>query len=156
MSLSLITDRTAEDVAHAIALLSKRYEDMTAAEQDEYDNTSLKGCYSDTDYNRVGAAVSYLAGLLNGYGYAVTITGRSDWPEGYEPNATERAAYLADLQALKDVFYGTEDLPAACEYFTVDIANAAERLLMEIDANINSMVANFQRCGSAVCGGDYL
>ena len=31
--------------------------------------------YNASDLNRVGEAMQYVAGLLNGYGYAVSVTG---------------------------------------------------------------------------------
>jgi hypothetical protein len=148
---TLITDRAQADVDAVKALLKKSWVQMTPAERTAYLSAS-KGTYNYTDYNRVGEAVQYLANLLNGYGYAVAVTARTNWSLGNEPSATDRAAYLTDMQTLKNAFYGTTDLPPAWEHLTIEIANNAELLLKEIDTYINCMEQGFRKCGTFKSG----
>lgn len=95
--LNLITDRTLSDVQ----------------------NKTDKGYYNESDLNRVGEAVQYLADALNGYGYAVTVSPKTDWVIESIPNATTMTRYINDLVALKTAFYGTTELPPR----TVSVAN---------------------------------
>ena len=152
MPLSLITNRTQADVDALKALLKKGISGMTSAELTSFVSTEHKGSYSYTDYNRVGAAVAELAGVLNDNGYSVSVTAKSDWTESDNLPATARAAFLADLETLKTAFYGTTALPDAWENITFEDANNAERLLIEIEWNIYCMLASFIYSGEAFCG----
>ncbi len=108
--------------------------------------------YNAADLNRVGEAVAYIADLLNGYGYAVTVSPKTDWTRGDIPRVTDMTAYLADLNALKAAFYGTTELPADMDDLTAEGANNIERLLLEIETYINRMIAGFRKCGTFKSG----
>lgn len=123
--------------------------DRTSA---DVQNNTEKGYYNYTDLNRVGHNVEYLAGLLNGYGYEVTVTPKTDWAVGDIPTYVQMTQYLTDLATLKDAFYGTVTLPATMNSITHDDANRIELQLAQIETNINHMIAGFQRCGVAICG----
>ena len=86
MSLNLITDRTAADLAAAREIIAKvqRGETLTEAEQSQFD-AGLRGCYNASDLNRVEAAVKSIAAELNAAGYAVEVgeTKHTTVPEGY-------------------------------------------------------------------------
>lgn len=86
MSLNLITDRTAADLAAAREIIAKvqRGETLTEAEQSQFD-AGLRGCYNASDLNRVEAAVKSIAAALNEAGYAVEVgeTKHTTVPEGY-------------------------------------------------------------------------
>lgn len=88
MSLNLITDRTAADLAAAREIIAKvqRGETLTEAEQSQFD-AGLRGCYNASDLNRVEAAVKSIAAALNAAGYAVAVEpvlkGGSRLPSGY-------------------------------------------------------------------------
>lgn len=148
---TLITDRTQTDVDTAKALVSIGWQKMTAAERVTM-LTALKGSYNFTDYNRCGAAIQYLADLLNGYGYSVIVEARTNWAHGEEPNNTERAAYMADFQTLKDAFYGTQEIPSVWGNLTIEEVNNVELLLLEITTYIGWMVAGFRKCGTFKSG----
>jgi len=106
------------------------------------------GHYNATDLNRVGQAVQYVADLLNGYGYQVSVGPKTDWTPEDIPRASDMAQYLADLNAIKDKFYGTTPLPEGMDDLTHDDANNIGKLLDEIEAYINRMVAGFRKCGT--------
>lgn len=152
MSLSLITDRTSADVAHRATIREKiKARTATGAEWSEWLN-GMKGAYNATDLNRVGHNVSYLAGLLNGYGYSVAVSPKVDWQIGDTPQPSDRAAYLADIEALKAAFYGSTPLPGSMKKLTVEDANNIERLLCEIEQNIHNMTEAWYYCGELYCG----
>ena len=88
MSLNLITDRTAADLAAAREIIAKvqRGETLTEAEQSQFD-VGLRGCYNATDLNRVEAAVKSIAAELNAAGYPAAVEpvlkGASKLPSGF-------------------------------------------------------------------------
>lgn len=149
MPTLLIIDRTQADVDNLKALLKKA--SMTAAELATF-NDSHKGSYNYTDYNRVGKAVKELADHLTENGYSVSVTAKSDWTEADNLTAADRAAYLADLNALKDIFFGTTPLPSEWSNITFEDANNAEKLLLEIAYNINCMQSSFVYSGESYAG----
>ncbi|NCB51342.1 MAG: hypothetical protein EOM54_05610 [Clostridia bacterium] len=153
---TLITDRVAADSARVTALEAKGFAAMTAAEQAEWLG-KMKGAYDYIDLNRVGQAISCLAGLLNGYGYSASVSPKTDWTaDDFDSfHATEAAKYLSDLGIIKAAFYGTTKLPADMDGLTVTEANAIETLLVEIETYINNMVAAFNYCGEIYCGEAY-
>lgn len=111
--------------------------------------------YSLDDLNRVGTDVQHLSDLLNGYGYSVAVSPKTDWVQTDapdRPNGDDMAAYIADVEAIKNRFYGTTDIPAAMDDLTHTDANNIERLLQEIETNINNMVAAVWYCGEIYCG----
>ena len=137
-SQKIFTNRTSEDVA--FALLNPDYP------------FPAKGAYNAADLNRVGHNVDYLAGVLNGYGYLVSVSPETDWTISDIPRASDMAQYLADLNAIKDKFYGTTPLPASMNDLTHTDANNIEKLLEEIEPYINRMVAGFRKCGTFKSG----
>ena len=164
MPLSLITDRTAADVARIKAIKAKLnatgWGSLSAEEQAEW--IAGRGCYNATDLNRVGAAMAYLAALIRSYGYSVTVSPVTTWKPGDEANQTDEfkaadaAAFLTDLSTLKAAFYGTTEIPSTLDRLTYQGANNIESLLLEIENYIARMVQTFVPCGAATCGGDYI
>ena len=138
---TLITDRTAQDVALGTA----------------------KGHYNATDLNRVGEATRYIADRLNGYGYAVSVTGRSDWTVTDIPRQGDMDTYLGDIRALREaiaVMESTPEVPArigasapgAKDGVNWARANDIEKILEDLDLLINNMAAAWFYCGEIFCG----
>lgn len=115
-------------------------------------NKTDKGFYNHTDLNRVGHNTDHLAGLLNGYGYAVTVNPKTNWKQKDIPRQTDMTLYLADLNALKSAFYGTTELPGAMDNLNYEDANNIEKLLLEIEEYINRMIVGFRKCGTFKSG----
>jgi hypothetical protein len=152
VSLSLITDRAVSDVT-ALETLRTKIKNRTAstAEWIQWLSDS-KGAYNSSDLNRVGEAISYIAGLLNGYGYAVTVNPKTDWAVSDIPSGTQMNSYFNDLSSIKNVFYGTTELPASMNHIDHEDANNIEILMLEIETYINRMVAGFRKCGTFKSG----
>lgn len=161
MALSLITDRTAADVAGLKALRNKinatSWASLTAAEQATW--TAGKGANNATDLNRVESAVAYLAGLLKGYGYWPNTTSFiTSWTEGdtavdpSEFNEADAARYLANVAAIKATLSGTTILPASLNNLTPEQQNNIEKALLEIEIYIDRVVAAFRHTGAAISG----
>lgn len=143
--MNLIFDRTAEDV-------------RTAREQRGKVLTPFKGCYNATDMNRVEAAVKAIAAELNSAGYAVTVNPVT-YAESDIIRRSDFAAYLADVQAIRDAYYTLEEtgaLPKPEDKLGYQGANTIEKVLADIDLLLEGMLTMYRRAGTFTSGGNYL
>lgn len=155
MDLNLITNRTQADVDRVAALTARVSAGTeTAAELAEW-LSDLKGAYNASDLNRVGAAVSYVAGRLNGYGYAVTVTAKQDWTISDIPTQESMTAYLADVAALRvaiAVMASTPPTPDSASGLTWQEANNIEQILLDVDELLTRMAAAWFYSGELYAG----
>lgn len=155
--LNLITDRTRADVDRASylgGLWGPEGFTGTAEELAEW-LTPLKGAYNAEDLNRVGSAVSYLAGRLEGYGYAVAVSPKTDWTVGDEPTLSQLTAYLADVEALRGAIAVPGDTPRTPKDMaglTYSEANDIERILKDLDLLLTNMAAAWYYSGEIYAG----
>ena len=144
MDLDLITNRTQADVDRVAALAARvSAGTATGAEKTEW-ASDLKGAYNASDLNRVGAAVAYVAGRLNGYGYAVTVSPKQDWTVSDIPTAGQMTAYLRDVAALRGaiaVIASTPPTPDSASGLTWQKANNIEQILVDVDELLTRMAA---------------
>ena len=139
--MNLITDRTSGDLNSLFSLRQKIMERTATPEEWSEWLLSPQGAYNATDLNRLGEAVQYLADLLHSYGYSVTVSPKTDWLITDIPRIADMTAYLSDIQAIKDTFYGTTPLPDDMDDLSIEAANNIERLLAEVEQYINQMTA---------------
>jgi len=95
--------------------------------------------YDYRDYNRVGAAVAYVAWLLNtDCGFNITVTAKHDWTAADIPTQSDINRYLADVKTCRDAFAQLASTPETPEImrYNVDTANAIEKILMDADDSI--------------------
>lgn len=155
--LNLITDRTRADVDRASylgGLWGPEGFTGTAGELAEW-LTPLKGAYNAEDLNRVGSAVAYLAGRLEGYGYAVAVSPKTDWTVGDEPTLAQLTAYLADVEALRGAIAVPGDTPRTPEDMaglTYSEANDIEKILKDLDLLLTNMAAAWYYSGEIYAG----
>ena len=135
--LHLITDRTQADVDRVRALLRKwRDGTISDAEKAEW-ALDLKGAYSASDLNRVGAAVRYVAGRLQEYGYKVAVAPKDDWLEDDDPTAGQMESYRHDIAAIRAALAvkpSTPPAPGSMDGLTYVEANNIEQILLDVDA----------------------
>ena len=115
----------------------------------------LKGAYNASDLNRVGAAVAYVAGRLNGYGYAVTVTPKQDWTVSDIPTKESMTSYLADVAALRwaiAVMASTPPTPDSANNLTWQEANNIEQILLDVDELLTRMAAAWFYSGELYAG----
>ena len=134
---TLVTDRTQADV-NRVKAIAKKISAGTASESEltEWNTATLKGSYNTTDLNRVGKAMKYVADQMNSFGYAVSISSKTDWVETDAPALSDMALYLSNLAVLRNAFavmQSTPKAPTDMEYLTVDEANNIEKILVDID-----------------------
>lgn len=153
--MQLITDRVQADVER-MAYLAGRVSagTATAAELAEW-QSDLKGAYNASDLNRVGAAVAYVAGRLNGYGYYVSVNPKQDWTGSDIPTAGQLAAYLRDVAALRGaiaVMDSTPPTPESASGLTWQEANNIEQIILDVDELLTRMAAAWFYSGDLYAG----
>lgn len=152
--LTLITDRTAADVAYARMLGGIQFADMTAEQQADW-LAGLKGTYNASDLNRVGAAVLLVAGLVNSIGYNITVTGKHDWTMTDIPTSSQMSDYLADLLAIRAALTipaGTPAVPSSMSGLDFNKANNIEKILLIVDELVQRITASFVYSGQPASG----
>lgn len=135
MPLNLITDRTQADVTAVLETIR----------QGTTSTASMKGAYNATDFNRVNAAVNYLAQQYESLGYIVKDANgvpfsnrRVNWTVYEIPTDSDIEDYLNWVQAIRDVVPSSIDtdiywLPDDMELANVEDANAIERSLLFVE-----------------------
>ncbi len=112
--------------------------------------------YDYRDYNRVGAAVAYVVGLLNSTcGFNVAVTAKHDWTAADIPTQSDIDRYLADIQTCRNAFAqlaSTPETPEAMRY-NVDTANRIEQILAACDDAIARMAKSWFYSGE-IYGGE--
>lgn len=134
-ALSLITDRTAEDVARWQELKNKGLVNMSAAELAEWTNS--KGAYNYTDMNRVEAAVFMIVAKLNDIDIPVDVTTKSDWKRKDIPSVSDLTRYLGNVAKLRSSSSGLHmapELPASMVRLDYAGANSIEEVLLYINS----------------------
>ena len=153
--MQLITDRVQADVDR-VAQLAARVSTGTGTEAEKTEwATDLKGAYNASDLNRVGAAVAYVAGRLNGYGYTVTVNPKQDWTSNDIPTAGQMATYIQDVAALRGaiaVMDSTPPTPDSASGLTWQEANNIEQILLDVDELLTRMAAAWFYSGELYAG----
>lgn len=153
--LNLITDRTQADVTR-VAELAARVSAGTATDAEKTEWASdLKGAYNASDLNRVGAAVAYVAGRLNGYGYYVSVSPKQDWTANDIPTAGQMVTYIQDVAALRGaiaVMDSTPPTPDSASGLTWQEANNIEQIILDVDELLTRMAAAWFYSGDLFSG----
>lgn len=131
--LTLITDRTAEDVA----------------------NKTAKGFYNASDLNRVGAAVQYVAERFAAQGYTVAVSPKTDWLASDIPTASDLETYrqnIATLRALLAVMKSTPETPETMLFLDYIKANDIEQILLDLDTLLTNAALAWYQSGELYAG----
>lgn len=155
MTLSLITDRRKEDVEYLASLITKGYGGMTSAEQNAWLNTSLKGAYNYTDFNRVESAVAYLLPIFASAGYDISTTTKTNWALNNEVTVAEAIRYLYNIAQIRNAFTyfpTTPPAPSTLYNLTYDGANNIEKILLDAENLIFKLLGSFSYSGDLYCG----
>nr|DAH27585.1 MAG TPA: hypothetical protein [Caudoviricetes sp.] len=155
IELHLITDRTQADVDRVRALLRKwRDGTISAAEKADW-ALDLKGAYNASDLNRVGAAVRYVAGRLQEYGYKVAVAPKDDWLEDDDPTAGQMESYRHDIAAIRSALAvkpSTPPAPDSMDGLTYIEANNIEQILLDVDALLTLISQGLYYSGEIYAG----
>lgn len=154
---TLVTDRTAADVARFIELRDKGNMNMTSAELAEW-LAGMKGAYNASDLNRVGACLNYLYERLLKAGYIDypdIFVAKTTWTVTSIPTVSDIQHYLKCISIIREAlatFPGTPTAPTNARSLTYLQANDIEKILISVETAINNMIAVFQFCGEPNCG----
>lgn len=150
---TLITDRTAADVARVHELAVKGYAGMTAAELAEW-LAGMKGAYNAVDLNRVGTALNYLRDRLTGVcGRDITWRAKTDWAMTDVITAAQGSAYhdqISDVRAALAYPANAPDVPEIA-LLTYAGANDIERILTICETLVDNVINAFRYTGAAEC-----
>lgn len=155
--LTLITDRTATDVADARRLLAKLRDGkpLTEAERAAY-LAGLRGCYNASDMNRVGEAVRDIADRLIAAGYAPRVSPKTDWAMTDIVRQSDWSHYLDDVRELRRKLAMLPTTPSITDamYSGIDHAGAndIERILVDLDFLITNMMKSYVYVGEVFAG----
>lgn len=150
---TLITDRTAADVARVEELATKGFAAMTADERAEWLG-GMKGAYNASDLNRVGTALNYLAGRLTPVcGKNIQWSAKTDWSLTDVITASQAAEYRQQIQDVRNALTYPPGTPAAPEIdrMTYTGANDIERILALCETLIDNVIKAFWYTGAAEC-----
>lgn len=131
--LTLITDRTAMDVAQKTA----------------------KGFYNATDLNRVGAAVEYVAERFQALGYDCPVSVKKDWSESDTPTAGQMETYRQNIVTLRRqiaVMKSTPETPETIRQLNYIRANNIEQILLDIDRLLTNIENSWYFSGELYAG----
>lgn len=148
-NLNLVTDRTQEDAALAKRLNAAGWSSLNDLEKEMWE-AGLKGSYTANDMNRVGQAVKIIAEELNKFGYSVSVSPVLTWTDKSRPTEEQFAAYLEDVQKLRDVLpllSTTPQVPDNMDDLSIRKANDIEKILFDINTIIERVISSFKRSG---------
>lgn len=110
--------------------------------------------YNNTDLNRVETAAQEAADIITAEGYVTTIITETEWLMASKPSAEQMKRYLGNIHKIQTQFTAVPNvlLPNTMSGLTYIGANNIEKFLKEVPALVNSMKANYRRCGTFNCG----
>ena len=156
--LTLITDRTAADVAEAKRLRDKLIagEALTDEESARY-FAGLRGCYNASAMNRVGAAVRYVADRLNAEGYGAYVEPKTDWQMEDIVRQSDWNKYLDEVRHLRRKLTLMRTTPQITDGMYSGLksyaeANAIEQILVDLDIAITCIIRNYIFSGEVFAG----
>ena len=153
---TLITDRTALDVARAVDLAQK----ISAGDATETEAAAflavMKGTYNYTDLNRVGQAVAYLRDRLrDDAGTSARVAPKTDWANGDIPPPEQAAQSISDVQNIRAAFILPDNTPPAPDSLsglTYSQANDIETIFQNLDKTIESLKITLITSGEVFSG----
>ena len=145
MLSNLITDRTQADFERWRTLRDKGFEAMTEEERAEFAR-DMKGAYNASDLNRVGVALNYLKDRLTAAGYLLgtEFEAREDWSINEIPTADQFTAYIKAVETIRAALArtaATPTTPADVGGLDIQAANDIEKILLEVEGQINKMLS---------------
>ena len=155
---TLITDRTAADVARWQTLRNKGFANMSDTEKAEWLTGTMKGAYNKADLNRVGECLNYLhdrlkeAGYIN---YLNTFTAKTNWTIASIPTAADLTYYIKCVSKIREAmaqFATTPPTPTDNGGLNYEEANNIEEILIDIETLINNMLAARYYCNDVYVG----
>ena len=154
-NLTLITDRTQQDVDRWRELHDKGWALMNDAERTEWLGF-MKGRYNHEDLNRVENAVLRVSERLNELGYLHTpLVVKANWTAQDTPYVEDLERYLGNITVIRNSVPLPPGIPAAPtigETLNYVKANNIEIILLEVDALAKKIPDAWNRSGEIFSG----
>ncbi len=150
---TLITDRSAADIAALKSLFSKNFASMSAAEQANWLQNS-KGAYNASDMNRVGQALNYLKQIMTVQcGKYFSWTAKLDWTYTDVPTLVQLQAYAQQITDIRNALTvpATTAVVPSMQRLTYQQANDIEDILKLCDQLVKNVLKAFRYAGAAEC-----
>lgn len=143
-----ITDRTGDDVRAARAAIDAWRAGLTGRPGD------LRGCLGVSDLDRIEGDTAYLADVLTGYGYPVSVVTRT-WQRADLPTSADVQRVISNVSALGEAFYRMQNAPELPDGIgTYADLNAIEENLLGVWRLVTGMVAAYRKSGTLSSGAD--
>ncbi len=151
--IRMVTDRSQADVDRLTKLYQRHMAEWTPEELEWFAGAAcLRGSYDASDWNRVGAAVAWLAGELERRGYLAPVSPKTDWTEADAPTRGQMDVYLSNVETVRGVQgIPMPEIPSTMRHSSIDGWNRIERALVETDAVFHKYTA--WTSGEVTCGG---
>lgn len=150
---TLITDRSAADIATLKSLLSKSFASMSTTEQTGWLQDS-KGAYNASDMNRVGQALNYLKQIMTAQcGKYFNWTAKSDWTYSDVPTLAQLQTYAQQITDIRNALTvpATAAVTPSMKRLTYQQANDIEAILKLCDQLVKNVLKAFRYAGAAEC-----
>ena len=154
---TLITDRTAADVAEVKRLMEKlrKGETLTDEERAKY-LAGMRGAYNAADMNRIGEAIRVIVEKINAERYTVSANPKTSWAMADIVRRSDWKAYLDEVKRVREMLTLSEATPRITDdmYDGIDYngANAIEQILADTYAMIENIIANYIYSGEIYAG----
>lgn len=136
--LNLITDRSQSHVNRLLALQSRGWANLTAAEQEAWYGEIAKGAYNYTDLNRVESAVAVVAKILG-----LSLTTKTNWTMWDKPTRSDMSRYLGNVAKIRSRCMSVPNLPSlpgSMDNLTYRDANNIELVLLRAYESAESSI----------------
>ena len=152
----MITDRSQTDLDKLRSILNDLASGAESTEDwADINNPTQRGGYNYTDLNRVGAAAKLLTESLNGQGYNVVTSPKTNWTELDTPTESTMGVYLKNVETIFEVRLVQEQdviLPDSISGLTLASANNIEWALVCVDAVTPVVRKSYVYSGEAFAG----
>lgn len=144
--MRMITDRVKSDVYFVKNPPRKPIAKWTAAEHAKWRRDLLYGCYDDIAMDRVCDAVRLMLEILDTYGFWAIVDPKPNWSMEDAPTTNDYylRRYISDVDAIQCsmpvILNPRIELPRSLEETDHVGANAIEKALVNIDANLKALI----------------
>jgi len=138
-----------------LPIYDRTIEDVEFAKNNQENLESFKGALNVSDLNRIENNTVYLYNILIEQGYTVSITEYSGWKmeDIFYPTDIDRIRQ--NVINLVDSYSKLESTPTielGNYYLGIIDINDIENVLYDVNLLLESMIASFRHCGSAISG----
>lgn len=149
----MITNRTIYDVNLAKQIRSEKIQKNISLTNEEIE-TMERGCVTVNTLNRIEQKQEELKLRLNDMGYFNTPIINNLWDYFDIFNEEDFRRIVENNSFLRKAFYVNSDTPKdAIPKYHYSEFNSLEKILVDLEANINYTINKYRRCGTLNCGG---